>query len=146
MNGADTTIWEDNWLPRESKMRPFACLAPNPLTHVHELLDMTTASWRTDLLEALFLPIDLQIIMGIPLSTKNVEDRWEWGFEKKGVFYVKSAYIILVSTKARRENWLMAGRLTLIWMQKQKHGKWYGGAQFQGRFTVLFGAWQSFLF
>lgn len=50
--------------------------------------------------------MDAKIILGIPLCTKNVDDFWSWGHEKNGIFSVKSAYRMLVTTRQRREAWL----------------------------------------
>jgi len=35
-NGENTSIWEQNWLPRDVGMRPIAAKAPNPLRRVCE--------------------------------------------------------------------------------------------------------------
>jgi LPS sulfotransferase NodH len=55
--------------------------------------------------------MDVEIIRGILLCTRNQEDFWSWHFEKNGVFTVRSAYRVLVSVKKTREDWL-DGRAT----------------------------------
>jgi hypothetical protein len=37
---------------------------------------------------------------------RRLEDFWAWHFEKSGIFSVRSAYRLLVSTKRVREDWL----------------------------------------
>ena len=78
----------------------------NPPGLVHEIIDSATASWNRERVEQIFLPVDRKLILGIPLSTRASEDRWEWAHDKKGVFTVKSAYQMFVRTKLRREDWL----------------------------------------
>jgi hypothetical protein len=53
-----------------------------------------------------FLPIDIELIRAIPLSTRRTTDLWSWFFEKNGIFSVKSAYRMIVDTKRRREDWI----------------------------------------
>jgi hypothetical protein len=53
-----------------------------------------------------FLPMDVDVIRSIPLSTSNQQDTWAWHFERSGSFTVRSVYRLLVSTKKTREDWL----------------------------------------
>lgn len=36
----------------------------------------------------------------------GIADFWDWHFERRGLFSVRSAYRVLTETKTRRENWL----------------------------------------
>lgn len=105
-NGGSTKIWEDNWLPREEMMRPYGCITQNPPELVSELIDSTSASWDRQKIESVFMPMDAQVILGIPLCTRNIPDFWSWHYEKNGLFSVRSAYRMLVATRVRREAWL----------------------------------------
>ncbi|XP_020153203.1 uncharacterized protein [Aegilops tauschii subsp. strangulata] len=105
-NGQSTNIWTDNWLPRDEMLHPYGSVSPNPPTFVAELIDPTSASWIRERVEEVFMPMDVPIILGIPLCTRNIPDFWSWNFEKKGNFTVKSAYRMLVTIKQRREAWL----------------------------------------
>lgn len=71
-----------------------------------QLIDTMSARWNKQLLDEVFLPFDVKVIMGIPLCTMNTPDFWSWMFEKKCHFSVKSAYNMLVATRQRREAWL----------------------------------------
>ena len=105
-NGQSTRIWNDNRLPRNEMMRPYGCLSNNPPELVSELIDSASATWDRQKVLVTFLPMDARTILGIPLCTSNMEDFWSWSHEKKGLFSVKSAYRMLVSTRQRREAWL----------------------------------------
>lgn len=102
-NGANTNIWEDNWLPREELIWPYGCMAANPHEVVSDLIDLTSATWNKEKLEATFMHFDVKVILSIPLCTMNMQDFWGWAHEKSGKFSVRSAYRMLVSTRQRRE-------------------------------------------
>jgi hypothetical protein len=57
-------------------------------------------------IQKFFVRVDANLILGLPICTRNIEDFWSWNFEKKGIFTVRSAYRMLVETKQRREAWL----------------------------------------
>ncbi|XP_024310402.1 uncharacterized protein LOC112268687 [Brachypodium distachyon] len=105
-NGESTHAWNDNWIPRDSLMRPIACPTDDAPCAVSDFIDSTSASWNRGKLEEFFLPMDVEIIQSIPICTRSADDFWAWNFEKTGVFSVRSAYRMLVSTKRRREVWL----------------------------------------
>ena len=87
-------------------LRPYGSRVQHPPTMVSELIDHTSATWNRAMVEAIFMPIDAQVIMGIPLCTRNIPDFWCWHYDKHGSFTVKSAYKMLIATKQRREAWL----------------------------------------
>lgn len=109
-SGEDTNPWNENWLPREGSLRPVACLAPDPPERVSDLISLD-ATWDMSKLEKWFLPMDIEAIHSIPICTRRQTDFWAWQFDRSGLFTVRSAYKMLVSTKFTREAWL-DGRAT----------------------------------
>lgn len=73
---------------------------------VSDFIDCTSTSWNVGKLEEFFLPMDVEVIRSIPLSTRRVDDFWSWHFERTGIFTVHSAYRMIINTKRRREAWL----------------------------------------
>ena len=104
--GEATDPWNDNWLPRDGRLRPIACLAAHAPSRVSEFIDRTSATWNCEKLKECFLPMDVEAILNLPLSTRNQQDEWAWHYDRKGVFTVRSAYKMLVHTKTTREAWL----------------------------------------
>jgi hypothetical protein len=104
--GQHTRVWTQNWLPRDTRLKPIAATAADPPTLVSELIIQTTRSWNIDILEAFFLPMDIEVIRSIPLGMVRHDDQWAWHFEKNGIFSVRSCYRMLVKTKVEREAWL----------------------------------------
>jgi hypothetical protein len=104
--GQNTKVWEDNWLPRDTRLRPITATAVDPPILVSELIDQTNRSWNIQTLETFFLPMDIEVILSIPLGTVRHIDQWAWHFEKNGIFSVRSCYRMLVKTKSDREAWL----------------------------------------
>ncbi|KAI4963752.1 hypothetical protein ZWY2020_010561 [Hordeum vulgare] len=71
-------------------MRPIACINPNRLVLVSDLIDSTSARWRQELVNTTFLPIDAEVILNISLRTRQYDYYWAWSREKKGDFTVRS--------------------------------------------------------
>ena len=69
--GESTKIWEDNWLHREKMMKPYGCVIQNLPLLVSELIDHTSASWDREKLESVFMRMDIQVILRIPLCTRK---------------------------------------------------------------------------
>jgi ribonuclease HI len=109
--GEKTNAWNDNWIPRDTMMRPITCLKRDPPTLVAELMDSIAACWNVQKLQEFFLPMDVEAILSIPVSTSRMEDFWAWKHERTGIFSVRSAYRMLVNVRSRREAWL-DGRAT----------------------------------
>ena len=105
-NGKSTNIWSDNWIPKEASLRPILSRIANPPHMVSDLLLPATTSWNVDLVRRIFLPIDADEILKLPVCTRNVEDFWAWQPDRKGIFSVRSAYKFLSKTKMQRESWL----------------------------------------
>src|SRR4051794_7830089 len=57
-NGASTSIWQHNWIPRDNFKRPITSFVPNPPERVSDLIDATSAQWREDLVRSVFTPFD----------------------------------------------------------------------------------------
>ena len=64
---------------------------------VSSLIDPDTRWWKIDSIKALFLPVDAEAILKIPLSFNLPDDRIIWIGNKKGEFTVKSAYFVAVN-------------------------------------------------
>ena len=73
---------------------------------VADFNDHTSAMWNTGLLQECFIPMDVEAIKSILLSTRRIEDRWAWHNEKNRVISVRSVYRLLVNRKMRKEDWI----------------------------------------
>jgi hypothetical protein len=87
-------------------LRPLVCRKEDPPIMVSSFIDNTTCTWKNNLLEECFLPMDCEIIRSIPLSSRRFDDIWAWHYERKGVLTVRAVYRLLVDTKKQREAWL----------------------------------------
>ena len=105
-SGTHTNIWQDNWLPRDYKLRSICARSANPPNLVSDLIDPTTRSWNKHVIMEHFIAPDVEVIMNIPLSTRIQEDFWAWHYDKRGVFSVRSAYRMISAVKSQREDWL----------------------------------------
>jgi hypothetical protein len=73
---------------------------------VADFIDATTATWNEDKLRRYMLPMDVDIILQILLSTRRFDDIWAWHYDRQGAFSVRSAYRMLIYTRKKREAWL----------------------------------------
>ena len=92
-------MWKGRWLPQPIT---FKVASPNLFfcedLPVVELIDKPKGRWRKELLEALFLPGDVELIMQIPLSESWPNDDLVWHYSLNGQFLVKSAYHLAKQT------------------------------------------------
>lgn len=105
-DGTTKHAWDQNWLPRSTRWRPTACPRDDPPIAVSEFINFSAMSWNLLKLKEFFLPMDVDVIKSIPLSTRIQDDFWAWHFEKNGVSTIRSAYRLFVHTKSVREDWL----------------------------------------
>lgn len=95
----------------------------NPPEWVSDLIDEPTKCWnRQQISEHMQMP-DAQVILNIPLCSRNLEDCWAWHYERNGIFSVWSAYRLLIDTKRRREAWLEGRPATSNWQAAQNQWK-----------------------
>lgn len=68
--------WEDKWVPHSSTYKVISprVLLPS-ISRVCDLIDVENNCWNGDLLKQVFLPFEAEVISGIPLSTRLLEDR-----------------------------------------------------------------------
>jgi hypothetical protein len=102
--GESTHAWNDNWLPRDFMLRPLACLKDDPPVMVADFIDSSSAVWRIDRIQEFFIPMDVDAILPIPISTRCLNDCWAWHYEKNDLLSVRSVYHLLVQTKWQRED------------------------------------------
>ncbi|KAK9993986.1 hypothetical protein SO802_023689 [Lithocarpus litseifolius] len=96
--GEAVRIKEDRWLPggaNRSVISPLPSMAPD--VNVSSLIDSDRIAWRTEVVQQLFLPNEVDIILGIPLSARRPDDRIIWARTPSGTFTTSSAYKMLVS-------------------------------------------------
>ncbi|XP_073355270.1 uncharacterized protein [Aegilops tauschii subsp. strangulata] len=105
-NGESTDVWTENWIPSNEMLRPYGCRVQNPMRLAADYIDYTSATWDKHRVEQTFLPIDVSVILTIPISTRIFDDYWACNFERNDIFSVCSAYRMLVATRQRREAWL----------------------------------------
>ncbi|KAL0453911.1 UNVERIFIED_CONTAM: putative mitochondrial protein [Sesamum latifolium] len=97
-SGARIRAWIDPWLPRPCSFRP---ITPPPTglasVCVSDLIDPVSRDWRVELVNQLFLPCDITVILAIPLSRVGDPNLLVWHYSKDGSLSVRSAYHLAVS-------------------------------------------------
>lgn len=96
-NGESIKVWGDKWLPTSSI---YTAVSPRLFlqadTRVSELIEASTASWKSSIVDALFLSHKVETIKSIPLSSHLPADRLVWTETLSGLFSVSSYYKLAV--------------------------------------------------
>lgn len=100
-NGESIKIWDYPWLPslEHPWILSLVIEGHNEAT-VDYLINPISRSWDRDIVVGFFAPLEVELIMKIPLSSTNVEDKLIWPHVSNGVYTVKSGYRFLVQEKA----------------------------------------------
>jgi hypothetical protein len=90
--GEKNDIWQDPWIPSSLDRKITSPRGSAVYTRVSELIDPVTEQWDHDILTSLFSPLDVSIILQIPLHNRGFEDFIAWNFLKHGRYTVRSGY------------------------------------------------------
>ncbi|KAL6227352.1 hypothetical protein ACLB2K_001311 [Fragaria x ananassa] len=92
-SGRDVSVWQDPWIPRPYTFRPYSGMMEGlEELKVADLIDPDNREWMRDWLEELFFADEVELIMRIPLSLRNREDKLVWHFDRHGLYSVRSGY------------------------------------------------------
>ena len=85
-NGGLVRLWSDKWLPFPSLYK-FATVPHFFLDYamVSALINLETATWKSNIIHEFFLPFDAEAILSIPLSSSLPTDR-DLDFYSNGSF------------------------------------------------------------
>ena len=78
-NGANIKVWQDRWLPwgsSHSVISPRIFLSAD--TKVADLIDSSTAKWKSEVIDSLFIAHEAELIKKIPLSATLPADKLVW--------------------------------------------------------------------
>ena len=92
-NGANIKVWQDKWLPWGSShsvisLRMFLCADMK----VVDLIGSSTAKWKSEVIDSLFIAHEAELIKSIPLSATLPVEKIVWAETTNENFTVKSAY------------------------------------------------------
>ena len=69
-----------------------------------ELIHTKSKSWKEEVIHQLFLPVDAETILGIPLSIRLPGDRIIWAETNNGYFTIHSAYKVAMKLHHTAQN------------------------------------------
>ena len=88
-NGQTTEIWHDQWIDGTTSMKPICRLSNEPVHLVFDLLHEENGQWNTELLQKLFLRMDVDAILNLPRPRTNEDDFWAWAWDRSGVLSLR---------------------------------------------------------
>ena len=107
-NGESIRVWEDKWLPSPST---FKVTSPRQFLHAETWVNEFSheeVAWKTQLIEAIFLPHKVELIKSIPLSICLSEDKLVWDATPNGLFNVRRAYRLAVEDSRPNNRWAIS--------------------------------------
>ena len=91
-NGKRVHIWEDRWLPTsESFIVVSSRGSHTEVEMVPSLINMERRGWNVAIVKNIFLPDEVDVILGIPISSRLPDDSLIWAWTPNGKFNVRSA-------------------------------------------------------
>jgi len=101
-NGESIKAWESRWLPRPVSFRPIHWSHGAEVDiSVADLIDFDQGCWKSQMVRELFLPMDADLILRLPLCRSWPMDKITWHFSPAGIFTVKSAYHLIRASRRR---------------------------------------------
>lgn len=95
-NGESVQMWKDRWLPTPDSFKVVSPRIPHADADlVANLIDRERKSWETAKVQSTFLPHEVEVIFGIPISPQLPEDSIIWTWSSNGRFITKSAYRVV---------------------------------------------------
>ncbi|CAL1396203.1 unnamed protein product [Linum trigynum] len=97
-DGSNIRTLQDIWIPSTPPSCPtLKPGAPSCPMFVSDLICPSSKMWRKDLVESLFTPSCVNLILSIPLPAFHMNDRLIWHYSPSGLFTVKTGYQLLSS-------------------------------------------------
>ena len=93
-------VWLDPWRPDHLNLH----VETSPIVGLeHATIDSLKSSqcggWDHDILDELFNQRDKELILQIHVCYRELLDCWQWKWDNKGKYFVKSGYRALISTQ-----------------------------------------------
>jgi hypothetical protein len=85
-------IYSDPWISASSDRKIISLRTNMAYSKVSQLIDVNTGLWDEPLIRNLFLPVDVNRILQIPLNIQGFEDFIASNCTEHGRFTVRSAY------------------------------------------------------
>uniref|UniRef100_A0A803QQT2 Reverse transcriptase zinc-binding domain-containing protein n=1 Tax=Cannabis sativa TaxID=3483 RepID=A0A803QQT2_CANSA len=95
-NGESVRVLEDPWLPRPVTFKVYDQPSLPANLYVTDL-KLADGQWDEGFIRSIFNPTDVDLILGIPCSDWDFEDKILWHYSKYGEYSVKSGYRMAAS-------------------------------------------------
>ncbi|PNT62283.1 hypothetical protein BRADI_4g01061v3 [Brachypodium distachyon] len=113
--GTSIRVWRDNWIPRETHLKPVSLQGRCRSRWVADFLD-DNGRWKLDELQRWFLLVDVDAISKIRPAVRNDGDFYAWHPEKTGIFTKVRIFAWKVATDC------LATRVNKEKRSLEKHG------------------------
>lgn len=98
----DISAFQSPWIPRPRSFKPITSNVESPRDwKVSDFIP--DRQWDVWLLSSVFWPMDIEVILSIPFSRREVADRLIWHYDPKGRNTVKSGLLVSSGVGLRLE-------------------------------------------
>lgn len=102
-DGSKIQFWNDKWIPSSKDFKIHSGRPPDcSMEYVHEVINVSTKSWKERDIRALVCQEEADAILSIPISQSGRMDFLVWHPNPNGIYSVKSGYhLALEDAKAK---------------------------------------------
>jgi hypothetical protein len=87
-NGENINIYSDPWIPSSIDRKILSPRGDGTFSKVADLIDPSTGTWNIARLSDLFLVVDVNRILEIPLNNQGFDDFIAWNYTNHGQYTV----------------------------------------------------------
>jgi len=99
-DGWSLNTWESKWVPRPDSFKVLSPVKPEVhFLRVADLINKNNGEWLSSVVTSLFLLVDAEVIMNIPLCSSWHWDSLTWHYSSLGELTIKSAYRHIINFK-----------------------------------------------
>ncbi|BBH03116.1 glycoside hydrolase family 28 protein / polygalacturonase pectinase family protein [Prunus dulcis] len=91
MNGADTNIWGNNWIPDNGIITPITHVPSNAPQMVSDIINMQNRTWSLDRVGSYLSWETQKQILAILIGSSGQRDKLVWPWTSNGLYSVKSS-------------------------------------------------------
>ncbi|XP_024196518.1 uncharacterized mitochondrial protein AtMg00310-like [Rosa chinensis] len=104
-SGCNISMWNDPWVPIPHSFRPYSPIMEGMENLVvSDLIDFDTKTWAIDFMKEFFTEGEVERMASIPLSSRGVDDRLIWHYDKKDIYQVRNGYHVY-NAEMSHKNW-----------------------------------------
>ncbi|KAH1067756.1 hypothetical protein J1N35_032743 [Gossypium stocksii] len=113
-------VFKNPWIPNDTNF--YVHFAPLPGMKdlcVKDLFSTSGDGWDEGLVKGLLAPSDVRQVLAVPIAHVSLDDCLIWHFSRKGIYEVKSGYLLVTNTLSSimNEEFLKWVQIGWVWLE-----------------------------